>query len=362
MEHRDSGPAASESPFPRHLHLAPLYRRLVVICLAGLVVVSAALAASMWFQRVWLGLPQRIAVEPFVVCGAIALLLASLLRSRIRVDEDGVARRTPFGWRRHDWSELRNRDLASLCVGESLTRGMDRPARRLYRRLHFLDPADSVPLLRQATPDGARVHFPPTPRRMRVQVFGLKWIELDERGITFEAAEEQNFRPWSELKRAVLRKESHSSLELKHARLEFPDATYPLIPTSVECETEPECRCRRDYLLQRFLSSVLHRDQLLILVSNGPPESVGEAEHRLRSKQEGLSSGRLIARGYCVAVLVLLLIWREFQVEGCFRIAILLISHGVFLGPMYWGLIRQSREDLQMLQTYLTEHGVELSP
>jgi hypothetical protein len=72
----------------------------------------AALALCTAVARFHAGAVLTLALSLAAV-GALAPLLSP---SRCRVDDDGVARRGPFGWQRRHWSELRRATVGARAV------------------------------------------------------------------------------------------------------------------------------------------------------------------------------------------------------------------------------------------------------
>jgi len=114
----------------------------------------AALALCTAVARFQAGAVLTLALSLAAV-GALAPLLSP---SRCRVDDDGVARRGPFGWQRRQWSELRRATVGARAVLLSP-----------YATAHWLDTYRGLVL--------------PLPRDGRAEIVETLRRHLDRRGL-----------------------------------------------------------------------------------------------------------------------------------------------------------------------------------
>jgi len=338
---------------PRYFYLAPLMRRLFLIFIAGLIGVPLVFLAA---RRLLLGQAVQFQLGWAVAITAGSLFVASSLRARIRVDGEGIARRTLFGWRSTPWEEITGRPAATLCVGEGPATHAPQPIYKLYIKLDGMEEPDAVLLYRLLTPTSTATHLPKAPEKFRAQVFGHKWIEIDGQGLRLEENGELQSWFWTDVEQIKAGKERSSDPGFKSLRFHFRDGTeLPLVDGTVECE--PECRGRRDFLLLQFLRQVVPADKLLVYALHGPPMSVADAEHRHSVTQSNLCTGRSLTLVFGVA-LIALLCWGVLGAnEVAKHLAIVLIAHGIVCGPIACKLVSDERAKRQMLEAYLRTRG-----
>lgn len=334
---------------PQYYYLPARDRRALVI-LVCVLIVSPAIAFAVWRWLLGVRPDEMIRLVAFV--GVISAALLSLLRARIRVDQDGIARRGFVGWRTTPWSEILARPAQMLCVRQGPWTGASRRIRRLYTAPRWLEPDDMLSLHQLLTPSGTRTHLPELPRRFQMTLFGPSILELDAMGLRLEGSTGVQTWSWAEVEFVKVRKERATTPAIDGIRIELTDgAKFSNSSPTIVCDCP--CQCRPDFLLQQFLRSVLSDDQLLIYAQRGEPASVTEAQYRLEMTESGLKTGRTCARCYGIVVAGLLGFGLAAHNELSLQIGLQLAAYGLFFGPAAWGLFRQQREVRDMLQAYL---------
>lgn len=334
---------------PRYCHPAALWRRLLWIMICGLIAVPTIVFA-VW--RLILRQPVQFnaGFALFVAAGCTVLLL--MLRARIRIDGHGIALRGWLGWRNCPWLEIASRPTPLLCVGQEPWSVATPRIRRLYRALYWLEEEERLALYQSLTPAGTRVHLPETPGRFRLQIFGLRWLELDADELRLEGDGGVETWRWSDVELVKVRKESNATPAVDAIRFKFADGReFSINSSPIECDCP--CQCRHDFLLLTFLRRALRDDQLLIWAQRGEPASVAEARYRLGMTESELKTSRICARCYGIAVGGLWAFGLAAGADRFLRLGIQLLAYGVFFGPAVWGIFRQQRQLRDMLRDYL---------
>lgn len=278
----------NEIPLPRYYAPAPVYRRLAIILTCGASAVAIELVVIARFLNPGPGRSGQVHPGVFVALFLFGACSQLLRRARIRIDETGVARRRLLGWTVYPWCEFSQHEPRTLCAGERLSSGAGASLRPLYAAIQSLDAADCWQVCRLIVSEGTCTQLPETPREVSVWKFGGERLKLEERGLAFKNGE---FRSWDDVKLVRIRKLSHEQVKLESVRIEFDDRSVHLIPSSVECAAD--CDCRRDDLLHRFLATALPRDRLLVLAGGGP-QSIAEAWYRLDAGRRELRTMRIL--------------------------------------------------------------------
>ena len=137
---RDARPAIDR---PKYYYLAPLWRRLVVIVVCGLIFVPMVVIPV---RSLILGRPIPLHFGVVLCVSISCTMMLSLLRARVRVDGEGITRRGLVGWRTYPWDEILSRPAQALCVGQHPWTGAPRRIRRLYAMLRWLEENKTQPV------------------------------------------------------------------------------------------------------------------------------------------------------------------------------------------------------------------------
>lgn len=332
----------------RFFYPAPHYRRLVVILVCGLIGVPTIVIVV---RHQLLGAPVQLNVRASVFVGASCAVLLWLLRARIRVDADGIGSRGFIGWRRCPWCDIVSRRAQTLCVGGGPWAGAPPQIQHAYAQLRWLKDEDAFEVYEMLTPAGTCTHLPQLPSRFRMQIFDLRWLEIDTKGLRLEDDGSVQLWYWNDVRKVKIRKETDTSCGVDSMSIELSDGTKILAVnrTSRKIDCECPCQCRHDYLLQQFLRSMLPADKVLVYAKTGPPMSMAEAKHRRASTESGLRLGRNMAVCYAFTLGTLLVLGLAVGIRDCLDVAITLICYGVVYGP----IARRERSKRDLLQAYL---------
>jgi hypothetical protein len=332
---------------PQYLYLPRRDRRALVILVCVLISLPAIGLWRLVLQAQW---NTVIGCVLFIGVGCASLV--ALLRARIRVDADGIARRGWLGWRVTPWAKILERPAPTLCVDQGPWTGASRRIRRLYRAPGWLAPEGKLALQRLLTPAGTRMHLPKAPGRFQMFLFGPRTLELDAEGLRLERDGGVQTWSWAEVRKVTVRKKRATTSAINQIRIELTDGKiFSTESPTIECECP--CQCRHDYLLQLFLRSVRRPEQLLIWAELGEPTSIAEARYRCDRIQSELRTGRYLTRGYAILAAGLLCFGLATGNELSMHLAIHFFASAVVVGPLFWEFLRREREDRNMLQAWL---------
>lgn len=348
----------------REFRMRAEYRRCAWYVLVG-VILSIGLAALLKHQGL---VPRQGSWISFAI-GSIFFLLPAIWlliavhRWRLRVDENGIARRRLWKWDLWSWEEFESGEIRRRLYTFESTR---RPLWRRSLSFDLLNTDDRRFVL------GVCNHFyrpPIEPDSPLGQTVSLKYqifwtVTFSETGVAGINSKGKYDLSWSDIQIVRLIYFAHEISELHKIELATPGRNIIIfgairITTAEGTRGVPEPKVIPRHV-EQFLLRHVPRDKLLKCAISGPPTSLAEYHYRTDQLQRRLRNSTLAYRLIPTVVLVLHMIafgpkiiafWRvggNLLNAGWIALVLALLVLYISAQPlMFWALLREIRNKLQ---------------
>lgn len=347
---------------PLVIRLAPEYRRCAVYVAVGFLVIAATAVGFHLLEAKKTPL-VNLAIGLSVVAVPVALLVAGVLRYRIKIDEHGVWRRRFVRWDLWPWEAFEQGRVRHGKAGDQITY----PVRNWYWRTlsaSFLADAD-------------RTAFETVVRRYRVappppdlpEVVDVKYalrarFVLSADGVRLKAHkdDEGELIPWQDVVRAEVVRSTHDRPDFALLDLFLPEpaARVQLAHTK---EGAPTWNGADAETIARYLELHLGDGQFQVTAVRGAPADLAEADRRLarieadekRIRQGRWTLGGLTVGGWLLLMVVMLEPWNWLNAANRQQVdwvTTALAAGGLTItlglqGAMVWGVLHFRARDLR---------------
>lgn len=335
---------------PREYGIAPYYRRCCWYAIVGLGVCAIVFCCVAVFD------PNLGPVDVAGGCGGFALIAAGAavpLRWRLRLDEDGIARRLIRRWDRWAWADLATgrvlkRHPHTLCDPQ-------RPWWRRTLRLDYMAPADT-----QEVVSAINAHYtlpppPDVPEAVTIKYNLRRSVTFDADGIHLRPGRRVREYTWRELRGIHIVRMDALRRDFTSLLIELPDEEIELTLITHQGGTSPTWRGATAEEFNEFLFHSPAADRIHVTIGGNPLSKPTHIRFELE-KAEKSRRDLLIMVAIFTPLMIGLFVWMAIEDGPLLAILMSTMTFLVF-GPVFWHLWRRQTTAIEDLRDMLNAAG-----